>query len=62
MAGKVLVCMDALNLMPQICSSFISKNHNNIHVYATFHLNAPNHVNVRVASSCMMCAEKTVKS
>lgn len=40
MAGKVLVYMGALNLTPQIHRS------QNVHVYATFHLNAPNHANV----------------
>lgn len=40
MAGKVLVYMGALNLTPQIRRS------QNVHVYATFHLNAPNHANV----------------
>lgn len=46
MAGTVLVYTGALKLIPQICRSLTNTNRNSIHVYATFNLNDPHHVNV----------------
>lgn len=62
MAGKVHVYMGALNLMPQICSSWTTKNHNNglcnISFKCTKSCKCQGYSDV---PSCMMCAAKKKK-